>query len=126
MLIGVIAVGGIDYVVHRIPSNEMIADVEGETLFGDVEYLSSLIRINEDASPTRQEQTLVHELVHAMMFEAGIEEQDENLVNRLDKVFYQFLKQNTDFFERLDRPPKDSLGSEMNQIINWVERGDSK
>ena len=126
MLIGVIAVAGINYAVHRMPSSEMIAENEGETLFGDVEYLSSTIRINEDASPTRQEQTLVHELVHAMMFEAGIEDQDENLVNRLDKVFYQFLKQNTDFFERLDRPPEDKLGSEVEQIINWVERGESE
>ena len=53
----------------------------------------NLIEINDKIHKTRQDQTLVHELTHAMFFEAGLED-EEDLVNRLGLILYQVLKDN--------------------------------
>lgn len=45
-------------------------------------------------SPTKKEQVLIHELLHACIAEAGFDEQDEDVVNRVSIVLYQVLKDN--------------------------------
>ena len=60
LLIGIVNVSGINY-INIVESPLMFADNEEDTLFSEVQYLTSTIRINADASPDRQEQTLVHE-----------------------------------------------------------------
>jgi len=45
-------------------------------------------------SESKKEQVFVHELVHAMWNEAGYNEQDDEMVNRLSIVLYQVLKHN--------------------------------
>lgn len=63
-------------------------------LLGQVLYAESVIDIEPSMSDSKKEQVFVHELVHAMMNEAGYDEQDEDLVNRFSIVLYQVLKQN--------------------------------
>jgi len=43
-------------------------------------------------SESRKEQTFVHELTHAIFYEAGVEEQDEDMINRVSLVLHQVLK----------------------------------
>lgn len=66
----------------------------GDGIFGDVNFASHRIRIDEDLSPTRAGQTLIHELLHAVLYEAGFDEQDEDVVRRASNVLYQVLIDN--------------------------------
>ncbi|WP_338651628.1 ImmA/IrrE family metallo-endopeptidase [Lysinibacillus sp. Y5S-8] len=82
-------VAGIDYTVQY--QEEIL---KKHSLMGQVIYAESVIEIDQSMSKSKQEQVFVHELVHAMLNEAGYEEQDEEMVNRLSIVLYQVLKQN--------------------------------
>ncbi|CAH0041736.1 TPA: hypothetical protein ACU3I3_002005 [Staphylococcus aureus] len=57
-------------------------------------YKDSLIQLKQGLSFERKKQILIHELLHAMMYEAGYEEHDEGLVNNLSIVINQVISQN--------------------------------
>ncbi|HGN7345485.1 TPA: hypothetical protein ACKW5K_002708 [Staphylococcus aureus] len=57
-------------------------------------YKDSLIQLKRGLSYERKKQILIHELLHAMMYEAGYEEHDEELVNNLSIVINQVISQN--------------------------------
>jgi len=84
-----IKVGGVHYEVREVP--ELMRKYN---LFGQVTYSDAVIEVERELPEERKEQVIIHELVHAMLFEAGIEEQDEDLVNRLGKVLHQVLRDN--------------------------------
>ncbi|WP_159723164.1 hypothetical protein [Enterococcus sp. CSURQ0835] len=64
------------------------------TVMGLCVYADSVIYIKKALSKDRKNQTLIHEVMHAMFYEAGFDEQDEDEVNRLGKVLFQVLKEN--------------------------------
>ncbi|WP_345803559.1 ImmA/IrrE family metallo-endopeptidase [Lysinibacillus sp. BS3] len=64
------------------------------SLMGQVIYAESRIDIDSSMSESKKEQVFIHELVHAMLNEAGYDEQDEEMVNRLAIILYQVLRQN--------------------------------
>jgi IrrE N-terminal-like domain len=84
-----IKVSGIEYDV---------AEVEGIherfSTLGQIHYHKGIIELDSQLSQTRKEQVFVHELLHACFFEAGYEEQDEDVINRVGIVLYQILKEN--------------------------------
>lgn len=82
-------VAGIEYTVQYQDGM-----MRNHSLLGQVLYPESTIDIDSSMSQSKKEQVFVHELVHAMFNEAGYEEQDEEMVNRLAIVLYQVLKQN--------------------------------
>lgn len=84
-----INVAGINYEVKEV---EGIND-RFNTL-GMVNYARSMIEIDSDMSKSKLEQTFIHEVLHACFYEAGIEEQDEDVINRVGIVLYQVLKDN--------------------------------
>ena len=53
--------------------------------------------MDADLYKDRKEQVLVHEVLHGCFWEAGIEEQDEDVINRVSIVLHQILKEN-DFY----------------------------
>ncbi|PTH12841.1 hypothetical protein [Staphylococcus auricularis] len=57
-------------------------------------YKDSLIQLKQGLSFERKKQILIHELVHAMLYEAGYEEHDESLVSNLSIVINQVINQN--------------------------------
>ena len=82
-------VGPVDYTV------EMVDGLDSRyNLFGQVEYVAARIEIAEGMPETRVNDTLIHELLHAMLHEAGYDEQDEQLVRRLGSVLTQVLRDN--------------------------------
>ena len=83
-------VGSVDYTVKEVDG---LHD-GGQELLGWVTYHDNLIRLDSNASAIRKQNTLVHELVHAMLYEAGIEDQDEDLVTRLAHVLHGVLRDN--------------------------------
>lgn len=82
-----VKVGAMTYDVAIVPN--MFAD---RSLFGEVNYTNQTIKIAGDVSAERQFNIFVHELYHAIKFEAGEQgDQDEREVlavsNMLTQVF---------------------------------------
>ena len=93
-----IRIGPVDYTVTLIDD---LHD-RGEELFGQVTYGDALIRIDSAPSEGRKKNILVHEMIHAMLYEAGYDEQDEDLVRRLSNVMAQVLRDNDFGFMKED------------------------
>lgn len=89
-------IGSVDYNV------EEVADLhdKGQELLGWVTYHDTLIRIDSEVSNGRKKNVLIYELLHAMLYEAGYDEQDEEMVRRLGNVLTQVLTDNDFGFMR--------------------------
>ena len=95
-------IGAVDYEIKEV------ADLhdKGEELLGCVTYDDCLIRIDSALSDERKRNIIIHELLHAMLYEAGYDEQDEELVRRLGNVLAQVLRDNDfGFMNGLDSIP---------------------
>ena len=86
-----IKVGGL---IYDVEFKELEAD-EGVQL-GWCKRTQTLIEVNNhNISKQLQQQTLIHEITHAILFEAGLElENEEDAVNRIALVLHQVLKDN--------------------------------
>ena len=60
-------------------------------IMGQVVYAQSTIKLRKDLSPTRLASTLYHEVVHAMLYEAGFEDHEEPLVNALGSILQRMV-----------------------------------
>lgn len=92
-------VGGNDYKIKVVPKL-----YERHSLYGQVTYKDTHIQIDDSLSNTRTNECLIHELTHAMLFEAGyINDQDEDLVQRLASVLHCVLRDNDfEFIREVD------------------------
>lgn len=88
-----IDVAGIEYDIKEV---EGLAEEHG--LCGQILYQKGIIKINSDMFQTKKEQTFVHEMLHSIFNEAGYNEQDEDMINRVSIVLYQVLKGNKLYF----------------------------
>lgn len=86
-----VKVGSVNYEVAIVPYVEIDGDRNYQ---GVCDFKNTQINILSDISNERKEQTFIHELTHAVFYEAGFEEQDEDMINRLGKVLHQVLKDN--------------------------------
>lgn len=80
--------------VYDIEFKELEAD-EGVQL-GWCKRTQALLEINNhNINEQLQRQTLIHEMTHAIFYEAGLDlENEEDIVNRVALVLYQVLKDN--------------------------------
>jgi len=90
-------VGAVDYSVEVIAK---LADRHG--LGGQVVYGDTHIQMDEGLSPSRMNEVLLHELTHAMFYEAGFDDHEEDTVNRIAKVLHGMLRDNDFGFLRED------------------------
>lgn len=88
-------IGSVDYTVELVPKLHHLYD-----LFGQVTYDDTHIQIDADLSPSRINDVLIHELLHAIFFQAGFVEQDEDTINRVAHVLAQVLRDNDFGFMR--------------------------
>jgi hypothetical protein len=83
------SVGAVDY---------NVAEVDGfmrkYELYGQVTYSDCRIEIEPTLAPDRKANVVIHELLHAMLFEAGYDEHDEDQVRRIGNVLTQVLRDN--------------------------------
>lgn len=109
-----IKIGGMEYQVKEVKFGES----NGDVTLGECHFETADILINENLSDSRKRQTLIHEMVHAMLFESGSNEYDnEELVNQLGLIMYQVLKDN-DFNQGKQQTKVNlSLGSKDYQLI---------
>ncbi|MDT2438325.1 hypothetical protein P7D98_23030 [Enterococcus avium] len=85
-----IKVGGINYTIEMVE----VIDVGGERNFqGMCHFDLAKIEILNSLSDQRIEQTFIHELTHAIFYEAGYDEQDEDMINRVGIVLHQVMKE---------------------------------
>lgn len=86
-----VKVAGVTYNVVEKPFIEIDSsrDYQGACFYSDLE-----ISVLSDISDERKEQVFVHELTHAIFYEAGYAEQDEEMIDRVSKVLHQVLKEN--------------------------------
>lgn len=86
-----VKVGGINY---QVRFKDTVV-VNGRDSLGSCSSDMAEIEISNTQSIDRKEETFVHELFHAILNEAGFKNHDEELVERVSKVLYQVLKDNT-------------------------------
>lgn len=84
-------VAGVMYNVVEKPFIEITGDrnYQGLCSFTDTE-----LNILESLSEERKKSVFVHELLHAIFYEAGYDEHDEDMINRVANVLCQVLKNN--------------------------------
>lgn len=92
-----VRIGANDYSVKLVES--LLSHSER---LGDVTYFNATIRIDNSLSKSILRETLAHELIHAMLYEAGYEEHDEGQVVLLGKVLAMLLRDNDFTFMRDD------------------------
>lgn len=86
-----IKVGGVYYGVNFVD----YVDIEGDRNFnGACWYTLSRIDIVRSLKPQKKKVVLAHELTHAILFEAGFKEQDEDMVDRISKILLQVIQDN--------------------------------
>lgn len=84
-----VKVAGINYSVENI--KDLMAD---HNVYGQVTYHNNKITMDDSLASQRQESVFIHELFHAILFEAGYDDHDEEMVRRISNVLYQVLKDN--------------------------------
>lgn len=87
-----VKVGGVTYEIQRAESVEVNQD---KNYYGVCNYREAVIEISNTVNRQRQDQTLIHEIMHAVFYEAGIElENEETVVNQASLILHQVLKDN--------------------------------
>ncbi|MCU9614095.1 ImmA/IrrE family metallo-endopeptidase [Caldibacillus lycopersici] len=86
-----VKVAGIEYQIIKKP---YVKIGEDRNYRGKCDSNLGKIELAEGMGPDIEEQIFVHELVHACLDQAGYDEHDEDLVNRLGIVLHQVLKDN--------------------------------
>lgn len=84
-------IGGVKYQVIEEQDVMVAKDLLGENC-----ARTSTMTLRKDQHPTRKLQTLVHEILHALVYEAGLDEkyQDHDIVNPLSNALFRFMRDN--------------------------------
>lgn len=80
-------------VVFTNDCDEIEYNVIGKTVLG-----KNTIRLNTNYPKSRQEECLLHEIIHNCLYDLK-EEQDEAMVERLGTMLYQVLQDNPNLFK---------------------------
>jgi hypothetical protein len=91
---GTIKISGIDYSVDGFDT-----DVD-RNLMGRLSYDTAQIYIRNDLPIDKKMETLLHEVLHAVYMNAGLQpgDEEEKVVTALSSGLYQFLKDNKDVY----------------------------
>ncbi|WP_034757763.1 hypothetical protein [Rossellomorea vietnamensis] len=81
-------------VTYKVSEKEYVEINDNKNYAGSCCYNDSEITVLNTLSDTRKEQVFVHELVHAILMEAGYDDHDEDQVNRIGIVLHQVLRDN--------------------------------
>ncbi|MCM3789440.1 ImmA/IrrE family metallo-endopeptidase [Domibacillus indicus] len=87
-----VKVGSINYDVQKVENMN-----EDFSLLGQIHYHKGIIQLDETMSEDRKNQVLTHEVLHGVFYEAGFDEQEEDMIRRVGAVLHQVLKEN-DFY----------------------------
>jgi len=86
-----VKVAGINYDVIR----KSYVEIDGNRNYrGKCDSNVGVIELSDGLGKEVEEQVFIHELVHACLYQAGYDEHDEDMVNRLGMVLHQVLTDN--------------------------------
>ena len=92
-MIDKLKVGGM---IYEVVFKELEAD-DGGVQLGWCDYAKSKLEINNhNVSEPKQKQTVIHELTHAIIHEAGVGfgDDEERVVNHIGLILHQVLRDN--------------------------------
>lgn len=87
-----VKVGGL---VYDVSFEERLLDDENTKVYGIIDYNNLTIKLEKLYSQQKNEQSLWHEIVHAICVEYNVEIEDED-VDRIGCGLYQVIKDNPD------------------------------
>lgn len=89
-----VKISGIDYTVETFKQSIDI------NLMGRLSYDTAQIFVREDLPLDKKMETLLHEVIHAVYMNAGLQpgDDEEKIVTALSSGVYQFLKDNKDVY----------------------------
>lgn len=70
------------------------AELDGSKCSGLVDYDQTRISVSPDQSIQMQPQTLIHEIIHVIMHQAGFTEHNESVIEALSYGWLQVLRDN--------------------------------
>lgn len=79
---------------YKVTNLQAIDPTAQGVVMGEVDYPECLITLLGPLNRARKEETLIHEVLHAIFFEAGYLEHSEEMVDRLTPFLYSFIKEN--------------------------------
>ena len=86
---------GMTYTIHSSPCIEKGAWREGQ-----IDYLKQEILLDNDLSTEKAKSTLIHEIIHAILEEVGIKDENrDGLVQPLAQGLYMVLRNNPELTE---------------------------
>ncbi|WP_105107665.1 hypothetical protein [Streptococcus suis] len=84
-----VKIGGITYTVSKEP------DLQGKSgEWGHIEYKTGKIVLDDSTNQQIEDQTLIHEITHGILVEAGYVQHEEEQADRIGKILYQVLTDN--------------------------------
>ena len=93
----IIRVGSTDYTVEY---SKGLAS--GATLLGEINYGQCTIKIDDSLPVSRAREVLAHELVHAILLEAGYDDHEEEQAIRVGTILAMLLRDNDFAFMKED------------------------
>ena len=81
-------------VIYDVIEKDVIEIAGNKNYLGVCDYSKTTIEIAKNISDERKINTFVHELLHAILNEAGYEEYEEEFVERVASVLCQVLRDN--------------------------------
>jgi len=90
-------VGAIHYTVER--RHVPITEGEGSNVMGRVLYDYAKLLVADNLCEEVEAYTILHETMHAFFCLAGIREHDEQLIETLGGLFFDFIRDNPDFIK---------------------------
>ena len=99
-IVNKVRIGSIDYTVNK--TTEIIL-VDHKECFGSIDYNKKLILINSELQDIQgQEETLLHEIVHGIVYERNFsyeKNDDETITDELARGLHQLIRDNPKLFE---------------------------
>ena len=84
-----VKIGGLTYTVKKV------SDLQGkEGDWGRIQYKTQEITLDDSLKEQLEDQTLIHEIAHGILVEAGYNDHAEEQADRIGKILYQVLTDN--------------------------------
>ena len=84
-------VGSVYYEVHEVD----FVEIDGSRDYNGVCWYTPLvIEIVKSLTRQKKKSVLIHELTHAIFFEAGFKQQEEDVIDRVSKILLQVIQDN--------------------------------
>lgn len=120
-----VKIGSLLYDVIRVPG--LKDDDSGDVLFGDIQYNKQLIRLNEEMTFSHEKVVLLHEMLHGILYTAGIDEMVKNkdieiIIEAIAHGIINLFSENPDLYEFMLKDIREQTpGSIFAQSCNTKE-----